>query len=483
MRVAFSAAPPVDAPAVAVGVWQGGRAEPAFQRLDGDGALSRAVAAGRFEGREGQLLTVFAPPGLAAGRVVIVGLGAEGEMTPQRAERLGGALAAELLCSGVTALSVAFDLGPLAAHVAVGLRLRAWRPPAELRGRPDPEDAPTLAEATLAGGDAAAAAYRRLDGIVDSVLFCRDLVVAPGNLLTPATFAEHALQSRQDGVAVEVLEGARLEREGLGLLCAVGRGSAQAPRLVVARWLGGAAGTAPWVFVGKGITFDSGGISIKHGEHVHEMKGDMGGAAAALGALRALALQHAPVNAVAVLALAENMPSGNALRPGDVIRAYDGQTVEVVDTDAEGRLVLADAVAWSCATLRPRAVIDLATLTGAVVVTLGRHHAGLFSADEPLAKALLGAGAAVGEPLWRLPLSESHDEALKSDIADMRNCAWGRAPDALHAARFLQRFVPDGVPWAHLDIAGVADATEAHPLGPKGPTGFGVRLLETLVRG
>jgi leucyl aminopeptidase len=372
---------------------------------------------------------------------------------------------------------VQLDLSPVAAaRAAFGLTLRAWRPPPELRLPLPDDEAPTLREAVLVAHDSG---WPPLAALADSICAARDLAVLPANLLTPETFEQRARALTELGCTVEVLDAAALRRQGLNLLAAVGQGSAQPPRLVVVRWAG--ADGPPLALVGKGITFDSGGLSIKHGDSMAEMKGDMAGAAAALMALRCLAATKAPVHAVAVLAIAENMPSERSLRPGDVIRGYSGRTVEVVDTDAEGRLVLADALAWSCARLKPRAVVDLATLTGAVITTLGRHHAGLFANDDPLAAALLAAGRACGEKLWRLPLSEAHDEALKSDVADVKNCAWGFVPDALHAARFLQGFVPADTPWAHLDIAGTAWAKKDSSTVPKGATAFGVRLLDRLV--
>lgn len=486
MKVVLSPRPSPDVDAVAVGVWEGARPDDGFRALDQHQVLTRALRVSRFRGREGETLTLAAPGRGKAGRVVLLGLGPHGPIEPARAQRLGGALVGELLCSGAERLSVRIDLGPeAAAHMALGMRLKAWHPPHALRSRLDEAELPSLREATVAASAIEEARHHldRLDALADAVALARDLVTEPGNHLTPENFARRALLMAAHGCTVEILDEERLRREGLGLLLAVGQGSAQAPRLAVVGWNGGAPGEPPLVFVGKGITFDTGGLSIKRDPNMWEMKGDMGGAAAALGAIRALAGRRAKVNAAAVLAIAENMPSGRALRPGDVVRAYDGRTVEVVDTDAEGRLVLADALAWACARLKPRTVIDLATLTGAVVTTLGRHRAGLFCNDDALAERVYRCGEASGEPVWRLPLQDAHDEALKSDIADLRNCAWGFVPDALHAARFLQHFVPESVAWAHLDIAGVAEAAEAHPLGPKGATGFGVRLLDELARG
>jgi leucyl aminopeptidase len=325
---------------------------------------------------------------------------------------------------------------------------------------------------------AAQARFVRLAAVAAGAAFARNLVVAPANRLTPRSFVTELARLQSRGIALEFIDPASA---GLNLLAAVGKGSAYAPRLAVLRWNGAPKSDRPVAFVGKGITFDTGGIGIKESEDLDAMKGDMAGAAAVAGTLYVLAARRAPVNAVGVLAIAENMLSGNAMRPGDVVRAYNGTTVEIVDTDAEGRLVLADALAYTATVCRPRWIIDLATLTGAVEVTLGNHRAGLFTADDRLASMLIAAGEAEDELMWRLPLTDLYDDALKSEIADLRNCTWERGPDALHAARFLQNFIPPGVAWAHIDIAGLSESVEDEPLAAEGPKGFGVRLLDRLV--
>ena len=283
------------------------------------------------------------------------------------------------------------------------------------------------------------------------------------------------------GVVVDVLDQAALRRQGFGALVAVGAGSAHPPCLAVLRWAG-TVKAAPVVFVGKGITFDTGGICIKPADGMWDMRADMAGAAACAGALLALALRRSPAPAVAILPLAENATGGASYRPSDVLRSYSGRTIEVVDTDAEGRLVLADAIAYAAKRFKPRAIIDLATLTGSIVTALGHHMAGLFANDDPLAAAILAAGATVEEPAWRMPISARHREDLNSDIADLRHCLAGRLlPDACHAAAFLREFA-EGTPWAHLDIAGVESVEEADDAHAAGPTGYGVRLLDALVR-
>jgi leucyl aminopeptidase len=268
---------------------------------------------------------------------------------------------------------------------------------------------------------------------------------------------------------------------GMGALLGVNQGSAREPRLLVIKWLGGRKGAAPTVFVGKGVTFDTGGISIKPAAGMEDMKWDMGGAGAVAGALLSLALRKAKVNVIGVCGLVENMPDGNAQRPGDVVTTMSGQTVEVINTDAEGRLVLCDAITWAQQELKPAAVIDLATLTGAIIISLGHEHAGLFSNDDGLADKLTAAGKAAGEKLWRFPLAPAYDKLLDSQIADMKNVG-PRFGGSITAAQFIQRFVDEGTPWAHLDIAGMAWSDKAGQTWDKGATGFGVRLIDRFVR-
>jgi len=353
-----------------------------------------------------------------------------------------------------------------AVALATGLALRAPRGFRLDLWHPDPE--------------AVAPLWHDAHAVLKGVALARKLVAMPANRLTPERFARRLKRLERHGIAVQVLGRRRLRHAGFGALLAVGEGSAHPPRLVVLRWAGRIP-AAPLVLVGKGITFDTGGLSLKPAEGMAEMTADMAGAAACAGAMLALALRDSPAPAAAVLALAENGIGAASYRPGDVLTTLSGQTVEVVDTDAEGRLVLADALNYAARVFRPDAVVDLATLTGAVVTALGRHRAGLFGNDPPLAAAVAAAGEAVGERLWPLPISPEHEEALRSEIADLRQCSPERGqPDASHAAAFLRRFLGHDPPaWAHLDIAGVA----RHPPGPPGRAGgFGVRLLDALAR-
>ena len=368
-----------------------------------------------------------------------------------------------------------------AARFAAGGALRAWRFQRFLT-RPDPER-PVLARIDVLVDDPgkARAAWAALEPGVRGALFARDMVVEPSNELTPAGFATHLRALAAHGIEVEVLEGERLREEGLRGVLAVGGGSVNPPCIAVLRWAGNGRAD-PVMFVGKGITFDTGGLCIKPAQGLWEMRADMAGAAACAGAMMALALRGSPAAAVAVLPLAENMTDAASYRPGDVLRLQSGTTVEVVDTDAEGRLVLADALAWGIGRYRPQAVVDLATLTGSIVVALGHHMAGLFATDDALAAHVAAAGAAVNERAWRMPLHEGYGEPLESDIADIRQCSDGRMqPDACLAAHFLRGFVGE-VPWVHLDIAGVESNEKASDRHAAGPTGWGARLLDRLVQ-
>ncbi|EKV30480.1 Cytosol aminopeptidase PepA [Caenispirillum salinarum AK4] len=490
LDVTFTSRPSAAEAALVVGVWEGGNQTATARGLDGDRLISRALTASpRFSGKEGQCVTVQAPAGMTANRLLLLGLGPFGDMDAHRARRLGAVVAAELLTSGEDTVAVALELEPdTAAAFGQGLALRAHRP-TPWRTRTADEDRVTLAHAAIrvAATGAAEELWVRAKAEVEGVLLARDLGEAPGNILTPSAFVERARALEALGVTVEVVQGVEALRDaGCGLLAAVGQGAAQPPALLILRWRGTGGGQRPVGLVGKGITFDAGGLSLKPGAGMEHMKGDMGGAAAVLGAVHALASMQAACPVTAVLAIAENVPGAAATRPGDVVTARNGLTVEVIDTDAEGRLALADALATLAAEpadRRPGVVVDIATLTGTVVTALGRHYAGLYTPDDGLARALESAGGSVGEPVWRLPLTHARDEDLDSPIADIRQCApvmrW--LPDALHAARFLRRFPAPGQRWAHVDMAGVGRSDDDRPLGPAGATGWGVRLLTALV--
>jgi leucyl aminopeptidase len=440
--------------------------------------VAAAAAAARFEGKAGSVLDLPGAP-----RRLLLGLGRDAA-----APALEKAGAAAALAAG-EAEELALDARGLApdaaAAIAAGIGLGAWRFDA-LRTRDVPR---RLARLVVHAADPAAAeaAFAPRAAAIAGTLLARDLTAEPANRLTTRAFADRLAALEAEGLEVELHGRKWLARHGFGALVAVGGASQSPPRLAVLRWRGRLP-APPVAFVGKGIVFDTGGVSLKPAEGMEAMRADMAGAAACAGAMLALARRRSPAPAVAVLAIAENAIGARAYRPGDVIRTAARRTVEVIDTDAEGRLILAEALHYAVTAFRPRAVIDLATLTGAIVTALGHHRAGMFGTDAALMAALAAAGEAVGEPLWPMPISARHREDLASDIADLRQCVpagsgamGGRAiPDACHAAAFLREFVGEA-PWAHLDIAGVATAEEAHALGPAGPTGFGARLLDRLV--
>jgi leucyl aminopeptidase len=440
-------------------------------------ALGSTGAAG-----ECRLAAAAGSPVPGCGFVGLAGLGDTAELVPETAEPLGRRIGAAVARPGISRVFVDVGCGPEAAiALATGLVLRAT-PPMSLRSKPDAEAEACPTEAVILTRDPALAAdgWQRREPAVEATLWARRLVNAPANTLTPAGLEGEARSLGDLGVKVSVIAGTDLAKTGLNLIQAVGQASAVPPRLVVLDWPGANPEAAPLALIGKGITFDTGGISIKPALHMEEMKGDMGGAAAVLGALKVAAVRNSPLRVVGLLAVAENAVGGNATRPGDVIAARDGTTVEIVDTDAEGRLVLADAIAHARLVYTPFLTVDLATLTGAVVRSLGHWRAGLFSNLDAAALRVERAALASQEPVWRLPMPGPDDDRLDSDIADVKNCGWGTVPDAIDAAGFLGRFAGEGA-WAHLDIAGTADAPATTDLERQGPKGYGVRLLAELI--
>ncbi|HJS87059.1 MAG TPA: leucyl aminopeptidase [Acetobacteraceae bacterium] len=443
------------------------------------GAIARAMAAAEFKGAKGKSCVILAP-GAGLSRVVAVGLGKEAEIDPRRLEEAGGYAAAALGRENGAALAADTLTEEQAARAALGAVLRAYRFD-RYRTKEKPEDKPRLARLSVLAAEPrqAEAAFAPLRAVARGVFLSRDLVSEPPNVLNPAEMAERCRTLRELGVEVEVLGPQEMRRLGFGALLGVAQGSANEPRMVVMRWNGAGGRGKPVAFIGKGVTFDTGGISIKPAGGMEDMKWDMAGAGTVVGLMAALAGRKAKADVVGLVGLVENMPSGTAQRPGDVVRSYSGQTIEVINTDAEGRLVLAD-VLWYCQEkFDPQFMVNLATLTGAIIVSLGHEHAGLFSNDDALAERLAAAGRATGEKLWRMPMDEAYDKLIKSDIADMKNVG-GRPGGSISAAQFLKRFVNDK-PWAHLDIAGTAWATKDSACAPKGATAFGVRLLDKLV--
>ena len=480
MKVSFAAPALPQSGALVLTVAKGGSLEGFAAESDdaSSGALSKAIAASRFDGESKTTLEVLAPSGLDAERVLLVGVGEE--LDARLAEDVGGTVYSALAKSGSESAMLVWPRAGSGAAAGLGAALAAYRFD-NYRTQLKDKDRPTLAELVIAApdGDAARRSYGE-DGakVVEAVAFARDFVSEPGNILYPETYAEGLRELEAVGVSVEVLDQAALEELKMATLLGVAQGSAREARVVVMRWQG--AEGPPIALVGKGVTFDTGGISIKPSGGMEEMKWDMGGSAAVAGAMKAIARRKAAAHVVGIVGLVENMPSSTAQRPGDVVTSYSGQTVEVINTDAEGRLVLADLLAYVIEHYEPHAVVDLATLTGAMVNALAHEYAGMFSNDDELAASLLAAGEAVDEKLWRFPLHDVYDKMLESDIADMKNIG-PREAGAITAAQFLKRFVGE-TPWAHLDIAGTAWTDKARPTVPKGATGYGVRLLDRLVR-
>ncbi len=483
IKVSFAAKRPGGAYALAVPV----RGEDMLHdRLAGLDEAARTLAvrsaeAQRFEREVGAIAETFVAEAEAVRRLLIVGLGPR-EAEEASWEKAGGALTARLLVSGETRLVV--DLGGLkagprdAARLAFGAAARSWRHDA-YRTKLGRKQKPTLDELVVVGaGEGAAAEWAHMAAVLDGLDLTRTLVTEPANIVYPESFVARCREAMDGlGVAFETLDEKAMAKLGMGALLGVAQGSVRPPRLLVMRWNGGKAGAKPVVLVGKGITFDTGGISIKPALGMEAMKWDMGGAGAVAGLIKAVAKRKAKVNVVGVCALAENMPDGNAQRPGDVVTSMSGQTIEVINTDAEGRLVLADAMTWAQRELKPAVMVDLATLTGAMIISLGHEYAGMFANDDGLADKLFAAGKASGDNLWRLPMNENYNKIMDSQIADVKNSA-SREGGSITAACFLERFVEEGVKWAHLDIAGMAWSDKASHLYDKGATGFGVALLD-----
>jgi leucyl aminopeptidase len=448
--------------------------------------VGRAAAANQFKGKTGSTLDILAPQGLKASRLIVVGAGKVSAIKDNDFLKLGGALAGSLN-AGSEAVTVVAELpgGAMtpeqAAAVASGIRLRAYRFDRYKTKKKDGEHTALRADVALAVEDVTAArkAFAPGDHIVDGVITARDLVNEPPNVLFPVEFARRAAQLRKLGVDVQILDVAAMKKLGMGALLGVAQGSTQPGRTVIMRWNGGKRGEQPVAFVGKGVCFDTGGISIKPAGSMEDMKGDMGGAACVVGLMHALAARKARVNAIGAIGVVENMPDGNAQRPGDIVTSMSGQTIEIINTDAEGRLVLADVLWYVAKKFKPKFMVDLATLTGAIMVALGTEYAGLFSNNDELAERLTKVGLATGERVWRMPLGPEYDKQIDSQFADMKNTG-NRHGGSITAAQFLQRFVDD-TPWAHLDIAGTAMGAPKTEINQSWGSGYGVRLLERLV--
>jgi leucyl aminopeptidase len=448
-------------------------------------AVEAAARGQRFEGEAGSVAETWIGGGSAqVRRLLLVGTGTTTDGAA--AEKLGSAAVARLLVSGEKTMVVdltgtRFD-ADAAARLAFGAAARGWRYD-RYRTRLKDKQKVSLEELVIVGAaqEAEARWTERYATLLDGVKLTRELVTEPANIIYAETFVERVRKAAEGtGLVVEALGQAEMEKLGMGALLGVNQGSAREPRLLIMRWDGGAEGQAPLALIGKGVTFDTGGISIKPAAGMEAMKWDMGGAGAVAGAMLAIARRQAKANVVGLCGLVENMPSGTATRPGDVVTSMSGQTIEVINTDAEGRLVLADVMTYAQREYKPKRMVDLATLTGAMVISLGHEQAGIFSNNDALAGELVAAGQETGDKLWRLPLGEAYDRLIDSPIADIKNVG-PREGGSITAAQFLQRFVEEGTEWAHLDIAGTVWSDKPGTLFDKGATGFGVRLLDRWV--
>ena len=454
------------------------------------GFITQAIEHANFKGKAAELLSLVTAV-KSPSHLFILGVGDAKKLTTADLEEAGARAVAAALTAKVSSLEIvsllpkgtAIEATEAAALLASGAKLRAYTFD-KYRTKVKPEDKPKLKNVTVItpAADKAKKAYAPLAALADAVLFARDLVSEPANVIYPESLAAECKKLTKLGVTVEVLGETQMKKLGMGALLGVGQGSRRESQLVIMQWHGGKKGQKPVALVGKGVTFDTGGISIKPAGGMEDMKWDMAGSAAVIGTMRALAARNAKANVVGIVGLVENMPDGNAQRPGDVVKSMSGQTIEVINTDAEGRLVLADAL-WYCQDrFKPQAIVDLATLTGAIIVCLGSLQAGLFSNNDVLANGLLDSAKRVHEPMWRMPLGPEYDKMINCDIADMQNVGEGREAGSTTAAQFLQRFVND-TPWAHLDIAGVAWQNKPRfGVAPKGAVGWGVRLLNDWIK-
>lgn len=447
-------------------------------------AISRAMRGQSFKGAEGSSLSLLAPHGSKLDRIILLGLGKADAVSEHEFEKIGGKIAGYLGKGGAGHVLVqGFENGistaEIAARVALGAELGAYRFD---RYKTVKKDKPKAARLSIALSSAVQAKklYSEYSAIAEGICAARDLVNEPANILTPPEFARRTRALSKLGVKVEVLSEAQMKRLGMGALLGVGQGSAQPSQLVVMQWQGAAKTKQPLAFIGKGVCFDTGGISIKPAGGMEDMKGDMGGAAAVTGLMTSLARRKAKVNVVGVIGLVENMPSSTAQRPGDIVSSMSGQTIEVLNTDAEGRLVLADALWYTQNRFKPKFMIDLATLTGAIMVALGQDYAGMFSNNDDLCEKLNTIGKRENEMVWRMPMNDNFNKMIDTPNADMKNIG-GRYAGSSTAAQFLQRFV-NNVPWVHLDIAGTAMGSPKTPISKGWASGYGVKLLDRLVR-
>lgn len=462
----------------------GGQLSKGALDADPDGITANAMKVAEYDGKKFSALDLLVPEGSPADRLAVMGIGNPAELEANDWTRLGGSIVGQVKKAKkiiVFADVIDVEITPEnLADMALGMLMRSYRFDSyKTKGR----DGANKSVAVVIVSEQATAAKRAFassQAIADGVALARDCVNEPANVLGPVEFAKKAKDLEKLGVEVEILTEKEMKKLKMGALLGVNQGSVRPPRLAIMHWKGGKQKQKPIAFIGKGVVFDTGGISLKPGAGMEDMKGDMGGAAAVIGLMHALAARKAKANVIGILGLVENMPDGNAQRPGDIVTSMSGQTIEVINTDAEGRLVLCDAL-WYCnERFKPQLMINLATLTGAIIVALGHHHAGLFSNDDELSEALLEAGVQTQEKVWRMPLGPQYDKLIDSKFADMKNIG-GRMAGSITAAQFLQRFVGE-TPWAHLDIAGTAMGSPQTEINKSWGSGFGVRLLDEFVR-
>lgn len=458
-----------------------------------NGALGRAAKAAKFEGKKGQTMSVLSPANGAIDRVLCVGLGKADELTSEKATEVGGTIAGTLKAAAASAdihvdpvTESKLTAADMASAIAFGANLRSYVF-AKYKTKKTKDTTTILKSMAFKCGGSASAkiSYAQLSKVAEGVSFTRDLVSEPPNILHPKEFANRLKADLSKlGVKVTVMGEAQMRKLGMGSLLSVGDGSRRESQMVVMEWNGLPAAqkkkSKPISFIGKGVCFDTGGISLKPAAGMDDMKWDMGGAGVVSGLMKALAGRKAKCHVIGAVGLVENMPDGNATRPGDIVTSMSGQTIEILNTDAEGRLVLCDVLHYVNTKYKPKFMVDLATLTGAIIIALGSERAGMFANDDELSDQIFRAGETIGERVWRLPLGEEYNKALNTDAADMKNIGNGRGAGSITAAEFLQRFVGD-TPWVHLDIAGVTWSKKDSAVVPRGGTGFGVRLLERFV--
>jgi leucyl aminopeptidase len=497
MKFVFSGPGTIATGALVIGVLDSNKLTPSAKKLDKKtgGALVRAIKSSSFSGKVNQSLTLLSPAGTKLDRILAVGLGKVGDINERAMHELGGQIFASLKVGKSKSVTILIDDleqseltgSNMAVGIAEGAKLRSYSfDKYQTKSKSNKNEKSVITAITLQCRNAnnAKASFKARDKVIDGVFMTRDLVTEPPNIIYPETLAQRCKELSKLGVKVEVLGEKQMKRLGMGALVGVGQGSIRESKLVVMQWNGenqkNGKSSEPLCFVGKGVTFDTGGISLKPSGGMEDMKYDMGGSGVVIGLMKALAGRKAKINVVGIVGLAENMPGSNAQRPSDVVTSMSGQTIEVLNTDAEGRLVLADALYYANNRFKPKFIIDLATLTGAIIIALGEEYAGLFSNNDKLSERLISSGNKIGEKLWRLPQNSTYDKMINSDIADMKNISGGRGAGSITAAQFLGRFIGK-TPWAHLDIAGVTWTKKNLAVAPKGATAFGVRLLDRMV--